>query len=221
MTLRDHPRACGAHAEVDAELVAGWGSSPRMRGSRLCRLFDADEAGIIPAHAGLTAERPVHSHDHRDHPRACGAHDAPGGRAHDAQGSSPRMRGSPGLRLDACADDGIIPAHAGLTDADTYNAMLAEDHPRACGAHALWHSMHRSMRGSSPRMRGSLEHTAKAKGRLGIIPAHAGLTRYGQKQNDTIGDHPRACGAHNASCIVVIEKLGSSPRMRGSHYRRP
>ena len=51
---RDHPRGCGAHAEVDAELVAGWGSSPRVRGSLDFAPIEVARAGIIPAGAGLT-----------------------------------------------------------------------------------------------------------------------------------------------------------------------
>ena len=50
----DHPRACGAHADLSEYDRAKSGSSPRMRGSLSDRSGSFDIGGIIPAHAGLT-----------------------------------------------------------------------------------------------------------------------------------------------------------------------
>ena len=50
--------------------------------------------------------------------------------------------------------------------------------------------------GSSPRMRGSLEHFTGVYKGTGIIPAHAGLTSYRLPFDLDNRDHPRACGAH-------------------------
>ena len=75
--------------------------------------------GIIPAHAGLTAaEQFVHS-GQWDHPRACGAHLAGALQTAGAAGSSPRMRGSQRRMQQDGHRDGIIPAHAGLTETGT------------------------------------------------------------------------------------------------------
>ena len=52
--LRDHPRACGAHCGYSIGAGCGAGSSPRMRGSLTGLTEKAGNAGIIPAHAGLT-----------------------------------------------------------------------------------------------------------------------------------------------------------------------
>ena len=65
------------------------------------------------------------------------------------------------------------------------------------------------MRGSQCRA-----HDDKVYG--GIIPAHAGLTKCYNHMLDAIGDHPRACGAHNNGSAKGNDILGSSPRMRGS-----
>ena len=70
----DHPRVCGEH-EAD-----GWdagdyaGSSPRMRGALTPIFTAACSAGIIPAYAGSTGNRPACGHGWRDHPRVCGEH---------------------------------------------------------------------------------------------------------------------------------------------------
>ena len=111
----DHPRACGAHANTATSFSPGLGSSPRMRGSRRAKRRQRSGAGIIPAHAGLTAARNRRGPQDWDHPRACGAHP----RHHQGfcreQGSSPRMRGSRHTIISWLAVAGIIPAHAGLT----------------------------------------------------------------------------------------------------------
>ena len=66
-------------------------------------------------------------------------------------------------------------------------------------------------------MRGSRERKYRYLHRLGIIPAHAGLTCSHLTHGPSCRDHPRACGAHNTDTITNRPLQGSSPRMRGSH----
>ena len=72
--------------------------------------------------------------------------------------------------------EGIIPAHAGLTEHDNLLRDTRRDHPRACGAHIFWLKNRKPDEGSSPRMRGSLDIFPDVCFAPGIIPAHAGLT---------------------------------------------
>ena len=71
------------------------------------------------------------------------------------------------------------------------------DHPRVCGEHTILMSARVSMRGTSPRMRGT---PSKFHGMMRIV-----------------GDHPRVCGEHRFARFVVDFSQGSSPRMRGTH----
>ena len=50
----DHPRACGANWKWSRMRFSASGSSPRMRGKRLCRSCARRSGRIIPAHAGQT-----------------------------------------------------------------------------------------------------------------------------------------------------------------------
>ena len=215
----DHPRACGAHTSQLTRSSMATGSSPRMRGSPTPADTTALETGIIPAHAGLTNPRYNVKCLTWDHPRACGAHacDVPVFLKH--QGSSPRMRGSPSPAAAAPMIGGIIPAHAGLTTSRSYARRLNRDHPRACGAHKWYRLFIAKDMGSSPRMRGSPESPLLSCRHPGIIPAHAGLTKSDECVPCESRDHPRACGAHISSSPIRVTKLGSSPRMRGSHAR--
>ena len=86
------------------------------------------------------------------------------------------MRGSRDTRALGAREQGIIPAHAGLTRVLRQDDGAARDHPRACGAHWNVRPLRSTSAGSSPRMRGSRGSRRGVRARRGIIPAHAGLT---------------------------------------------
>ena len=130
-----HPRACGENALTTITRKAKHGSSPRMRGKRLCLLSLGFRLGLIPAHAGKTVTMIWGSIAIRAHPRACGEngwHSIPivrmlgssprmrgkrklRQRGGGPPGSSPRMRGKLGERAQGFHSTGLIPAHAGKT----------------------------------------------------------------------------------------------------------
>ena len=156
----------------------------------------------------------------RDHPRACGAHDDFFFKGNRKLGSSPRMRGSPdGVPIYYC-ENGIIPAHAGLTAVLHHDLQGRWDHPRACGAHVQSLCCVGRSGGSSPRMRGSHFRRLSSCSAFGIIPAHAGLTFSKCRGIRADWDHPRACGAHPPLYETMRLNMGSSPRMRGSLVKR-
>ena len=188
-----------------------------MRGSPLTAIDEHEPVGIIPAHAGLTEHEQNILGQEWDHPRACGAHSRRAAMSTSQEGSSPRMRGSHNLFFGLCPDEGIIPAHAGLTRRGQRLLQSSWDHPRACGAHSPDSRMTRTVLGSSPRMRGSRAGRKEMKFEDGIIPAHAGLTPRGPSSAAAQRDHPRACGAHLCIPFRYAGPKGSSPRMRGSH----
>ena len=167
-----------------------------MRGSPEILAGDLQCGRIIPAHAGLTIKSPTCLASSRDHPRACGAHRMALRLTPMPLGSSPRMRGSLGFRYFTIRLRGIIPAHAGLTALGIFHRSAGRDHPRACGAHSSKARQARRVMGSSPRMRGSPDRLFTTFSQLGIIPAHAGLTRPCTHHFLSLRDHPRACGAH-------------------------
>ena len=175
---RDHPRVCGEHAVQILAARIEWGSSPRMRGTRRDYRRDSCCRGIIPAYAGNTSSMPSRAQPHRDHPRVCGEHLFGVLAFLFQQGSSPRMRGTPGRCRLRARSTGIIPAYAGNTSFFQRPSSKRRDHPRVCGEHLKMHRPEAAVWGSSPRMRGTPFTIMLSVVGLGIIPAYAGNTEH-------------------------------------------
>ena len=86
-----------------------------MRGTLAIIFNDNGDMGIIPAYAGNTSMLSSRADTSGDHPRVCGEHIKYAVEGATSQGSSPRMRGTPLLRVLARVGAGIIPAYAGNT----------------------------------------------------------------------------------------------------------
>ncbi len=136
----------------------------------------------------------------RAHPRECGADTVPPPLARVIWGSSPRVRGRPGVWPKVGVEVGLIPASAGQTSRSGRIAAVPA--------------------GSSPRVRGR-RHVRRGTARCsGLIPASAGQTRPHQNQSRQHTAHPRECGADWFPSLVSTHPVGSSPRVRGRRLRR-
>ncbi len=65
-------------------------------------------------------------------------------------------------------------------------------------------------------MRGARKWASASRRGLRIIPAYAGSTTWALPSSSRSWDHPRVCGEHRISFVVVLALPGSSPRMRGA-----
>ena len=212
----DHPRVCGEHLLRLIQQTANEGSSPRMRGTRMSSYVRTVRVGIIPAYAGNTNPRQLKRFNARDHPRVCGEHRTGSNIALPIPGSSPRMRGTLPPSVRQIVPAGIIPAYAGNTSTKRSTDRSCRDHPRVCGEHATIVPTASTPAGSSPRMRGT--HRPRKQGHVqpGIIPAYAGNTGWPYVLMKAGRDHPRVCGEHAWIDSGYDNRVGSSPRMRGT-----
>ena len=109
----DHPRVCGERHRWSVCPASAVGSSPRMRGTLDRRPTGITHPRIIPAYAGNAAKRTPARTANTDHPRVCGERGVLTCCTSSVSGSSPRMRGTRGKKLDLGRVDRIIPAYAG------------------------------------------------------------------------------------------------------------
>ena len=192
-----------------------------MRGTLSCVLWNAAKVGIIPACAGNTLNWDLNIDIARDHPRVCGEHASLPPCRNTHRGSSPRVRGTllvPGRRL---VRRGIIPACAGNTPRSWGRQAATGDHPRVCGEHFYSIAVGTKVKGSSPRVRGTLDRVGAHDGGEGIIPACAGNTHGADYSWLSRRDHPRVCGEHDTRQHHKGWCLGSSPRVRGTLSPHP
>ncbi|RYN06962.1 hypothetical protein PG1528B_1336 [Bifidobacterium animalis subsp. lactis] len=193
------PALAGNTNEIAQTGAADVGSSPRLRGTQTGDTTTHHPIGIIPALAGNTDDALI------DRVQILG--------------SSPRLRGTPVPRAAGHDDRGIIPALAGNTCPGSHRSPCRRDHPRACGEHGSASPMPLPIGGSSPRLRGTPRSEIFEAHRAGIIPALAGNTVRELGQVVVGGDHPRACGEHDMMVVSELERLGSSPRLRGTRMQ--
>ena len=110
--------------------------------------------GLIPAHAGKTAE---YERDYRErwaHPRSRGENGATQATDTTGPGSSPLTRGKPPIVGAYTMTGGLIPAHAGkTTDLDDLTSVYRA-HPRSRGENTSLRISLASVPGSSPLTRG-------------------------------------------------------------------
>ena len=110
----------------------------------------------------------------------------------------------------------IIPAHAGSTANPYDTAVQIRDHPRSRGEHLQEGRADIEVRGSSPLTRGALGDATILLPCGGIIPAHAGSTRFALRRLAVAGDHPRSRGEHGGTLSIQGHGQGSSPLTRGA-----
>ena len=137
-----------------------------------------------------------------------------------ADGSSPRVRGTRAGQPIAQLHRRFIPACAGNTARRGRQRACPAVHPRVCGEHLRSTQQAPSGGGSSPRVRGTLLCLRRPWLCCRFIPACAGNTWPAGTSPGKRAVHPRVCGEHIATHQRISEIGGSSPRVRGTHGRR-
>ena len=193
---RAHPRSRGENVPswIDSPMI--WGSSPLTRGKQPLTGGGVLAGRLIPAHAGKTSACQRLPAASRAHPRSRGENCKRPSTRSSTVGSSPLTRGK--LLSSFCVGDGggLIPAHAGKTEADRCPVVQSWAHPRSRGENLLLVLPSGSIQGSSPLTRGKRRARHSCSARRRLIPAHAGKT---------------------SVCVLVCSVEGSSPLTRGKH----
>ena len=175
--LPAHPRSRGENILPKMRLGSCSGSSPLTRGKPGANQATACHSGLIPAHAGKTAQDVIRLSRHTAHPRSRGENLPVLHPSMTVDGSSPLTRGKR-TGPEACHHQArLIPAHAGKTRLSPPRSRTTRAHPRSRGENAALTCRSFATRGSSPLTRGKLDRVHALRVRDRLIPAHAGKTR--------------------------------------------
>ena len=174
--------------------IPGLGSSPLTRGKPTPGGNRTGRAGLIPAHAGKTADLLQVDIQVSAHPRSRGENSFRAWCWFPVWGSSPLTRGKLPHRPQEVQAAGLIPAHAGKTGRGDGGGVGEGAHPRSRGENAHSRSRYANDGGSSPLTRGK--------------PLRSSTDRDKRA-------HPRSRGENLLFDNVGKDIPGSSPLTRG------
>ena len=179
---------------------------------------------FIPACAGNACAELGMSRIRAVHPRVCGERGSPLMATLPKDGSSPRVRGTPGQAAEAGRQGRFIPACAGNARHKRSHCDIHAVHPRVCGERRSRAMPARPPRGSSPRVRGTHSSRPFRWSSWRFIPACAGNAATCRARPAAWPVHPRVCGERVSAAKAAKVLTGSSPRVRGTRcacYRTP
>ena len=210
-----HPHSRGENHAEKAHPAFQKGSSPLTRGKRQERASGDPGAGLIPAHAGKTPRARTRRACPGAHPRSRRENTPSHHASRLICGSSPLMRGKPGLWW--CASRGLrlIPAHAGKTRFRRRRRHWPRAHPHSRGENPPIARRDPTPPGSSPLIRGKHRHLVAHSLAVRLIPAHAGKTSRPPWALSPAWAHPHSRGENGISFVRAIFTADSSPLMRG------
>ena len=191
------------------------GSSPLTRGKPDRNSHVTVQERLIPAHAGKTGAVEALGLGPGAHPRSRGENARLPIPQPRAQGSSPLTRGKLASSAKGARSARLIPAHAGKTAAWTFRPSKPTAHPRSRGENRPRKREAMRPPGSSPLTRGKLVVALLVQVLDGLIPAHAGKTRWVCLDGRWRRAHPRSRGENIASSFSPLHLIGSSPLTRG------
>ena len=214
-----HPRVCGEQKSVPGIRSISSGSSPRVRGTVSPTLHRGGRVRFIPACAGNRRLWRSGVISATVHPRVCGEQKPRKRRAADPSGSSPRVRGTVVFPFLVQFAARFIPACAGNRHQRAVISTSSAVHPRVCGEQEKELKVRKRPPGSSPRVRGTVDHIAAPPVGGRFIPACAGNRFSSDSLAPRISVHPRVCGEQAKSGYDGGTMNGSSPRVRGTGSR--
>ena len=218
---RAHPRSRGENTACRHPGPGCAGSSPLTRGKPDCGARLHPPTWLIPAHAGKTARPLPPTSTPPAHPRSRGENVQAATPEQIDAGSSPLTRGKRRTLLVIACTTGLIPAHAGKTRMTSWRQANPAAHPRSRGENGGRVAGLRGLRGSSPLTRGKQLAAGAVGHNGGLIPAHAGKTRWVCQMWTRLTAHPRSRGENWSAEVTREFMMGSSPLTRGkprSHH---
>ncbi len=207
----------------------------------MLRDHDLSEVDVVPAQAGVVRWAPPARCLSSSGPRAGGVVRVMGvARHHDRRGPraggggppilrhpgpaaswSPRRRGWSGCGARGPMRCGVVPAQAGVIRSPCRSSSPPEGGPRAGGGGPLCDKAVSGVKSWSPRRRGWAAHVVGAELVEAVVPAQAGVVRFGCGSWPDGCCGPRAGGGGPRYAPSGVKVTSWSPRRRGWAEHEP
>ena len=212
---RAHPHSRGENSHLTAGTPHSRGSSPLTRGKRDLRRVEGEAVRLIPTHAGKTPRSDPDQSPQTAHPHSRGENDARPDLYLAVRGSSPLTRGKRAPHGALPYRVRLIPTHAGKTVRSAAVLVLIRAHPHSRGENSMQPYVDQLREGSSPLTRGKRPVLRPVRGRVGLIPTHAGKTDLFLVSKEDTPAHPHSRGENGQKVHSGSPSGGSSPLTRG------
>ena len=133
-----------------------------------------------------------------------------------ANGSSPRVWGTPLFSQYEPPHYRFIPTCVGNAEQSQLNSNLTAVHPHVCGERLLWIGVIFTIHGSSPRVWGTLPAELTPPIYRRFIPTCVGNAEERDLTEDEATVHPHVCGEREQDLTLIMQGFGSSPRVWGT-----
>ena len=191
-----HPHGCGERSNQSIYLVCLGGSSPRVWGTHADIPKRWQESRFIPTGVGNAIQEIITHPNRTVHPHGCGERGSIGVVMRHADGSSPRVWGTPLMRLRRWSICRFIPTGVGNASFYWAGSNIRPVHPHGCGERTRADVQRVAVNGSSPRVWGTRRFTVSATRLLAV--------------------HPHGCGERWPANHALTHEVGSSPRVWGT-----
>ena len=192
------------------------GSSPRVRGTPIVVFPTPLLPRFIPACTGNALLLRNWHNLTSVHPRVYGERIGDVSQNVEADGSSPRVRGTRNVSGTALERFRFIPACTGNASLQSTHRVEWPVHPRVYGERARQVRPQFGVIGSSPRVRGTLGCGVRSIEAARFIPACTGNASTWHQSGRREPVHPRVYGERVAGKVAHGPASGSSPRVRGT-----
>ena len=194
---RAHPHSRGENTYKRTGSTLSPGSSPLTRGKLRVGLCRARELGLIPTHAGKTGADRRRRPPARAHPHSRGENNGLRTWCRQWSGSSPLTRGKQPACRAASRTRRLIPTHAGKTGSRWRTGSSGGAHPHSRGENRAPRRASCAHDGSSPLTRGKRMGAPTVGVIKGLIPTHAGKTRWANPPGNSGPAHPHSRGENS------------------------
>ena len=216
MTARVYPRPHGEAVPPPGKATRGEGLSPPTRGSQHHLPRGPRSRGSIPAHTGKPPPTSIQPSATRVYPRPHGEAIRTASPKLSVAGLSPPTRGSHRQAGVDATERRSIPAHTGKPRRRTAGTPPPAVYPRPHGEACEIACVVLAFAGLSPPTRGSRSRQARARPRLGSIPAHTGKPACAHSSSSIWAVYPRPHGEALLDWRPLLTFPGLSPPTRGS-----